>query len=179
MAKINQASWGPLNEHIYSCSDDNTVAMWDAHTGQQVKLITDHRNMVTSINFSKDRNQFITSSYDLSAKLYDTRTCQLLKTYETEMPVNCAAISPLMDHILLGGGQEASKVTTDGAQGRFEVRFFHKIYEVELALLKGHFSPVNSLAFSPDGRSFVTGAEEGLVRLQHFDPSYFSSTELI
>ena len=38
-----------------------------------------------------------------------------------------------------------------------------------LPTARGHFSPINSVAFSPDGTAFVTGAEEGNVRLHHFD----------
>lgn len=32
-----------------------------------------------------------------------------------------------------------------------------------------------AVAFSPDGTSFVTGAEEGNVRLHHFDADYFTT----
>jgi len=34
----------------------------------------------------------------------------VLKTYKTDRPVNSADISPIFDHILIGGGQEASQV---------------------------------------------------------------------
>lgn len=51
----------------------------------------------------------------------------MLKTYQSTVPVNSAAISPIYDHVLIGGGQEASQVTTTAAKaGRFEARFFHK-----------------------------------------------------
>jgi len=33
---------------------------------------------------------------------------------------------------------------------------------------------VNTIAFRPDGCSFVTGGEDGYVRMQHFDQDYFS-----
>lgn len=62
--------------------------------------------------------------------------------------------------------------TTAAKAGYFEARFFHKVFEEEFANARGHFSPINSVAFSPDGTAFVTGAEEGNVRLHHFDADY-------
>jgi translation initiation factor 3 subunit I len=33
-----------------------------------------------------------------------------MKTYTTDRPVNSASISPVKDHVVLGGGQEAIEV---------------------------------------------------------------------
>jgi translation initiation factor 3 subunit I len=35
---------------------------------------------------------------------------QVLKTYQSDRPINSADISPIFDHVVLGGGQEASQV---------------------------------------------------------------------
>lgn len=57
---------------------------------------------------------------------------------------------------MLGGGQEAMSVTTTSSkQGNFEVRFFHKIFEEEIGQVKGHFGPINTLAFHPTGKRYV------------------------
>ena len=65
-------------------------------------------------------------------------------------------------------------VTTSGGQsGKFEARLFHKIFEKEIGRIPGHFSPINSISFFPDGSGFVSGAEEGSVRLHYFDDDYF------
>lgn len=66
------------------------------------------------------------------------------------------------------------EVTTTAARsGKFEARFFHLIFEEEFARVKGHFGPINSLAFHPDGKSYASGGEDGYVRVQNFDQSYF------
>lgn len=53
--------------------------------------------------------------------------------------------------------------TTASAAGKFEVRFYHLVFGTELGRVKGHFGPVNTCAFSPDGRGFASGAEDGYV----------------
>lgn len=63
--------------------------------------------------------------------------------------------------------------TTSARVGKFESRFFHLVFEEEFARLKGHFGPINTLAFHPDGKSFASGSEDGFVRLQSFDQSYY------
>jgi translation initiation factor 3 subunit I len=113
---------------------------------------------------SKDKMIFISASSDNTAKLFDTISFELLKTYRSGEPVNSAFISPLKNHIVLGGGTSSSLVTTTAARNAyFEARFFHMVYEEEIGTVKGHFGPIHALAFSPDGKSFVSGGEDGFV----------------
>ena len=75
--------------------------------------------------------------------------------YKTEKPVNSAAISPLKDHVLLGGGQEAVDAALYSKSGKFEARFFHLVFEEEFGRVRDHFGPINNVAFHPDGKRFV------------------------
>ena len=75
---------------------------------------------------------------------------------------------------MIGGGQEAMDVTTTSTRvGKFDARFFHLVFEEEFGRVKGHFGPINSLAFHPDGKAYASGGEDGYIRLHNFDPSYF------
>ncbi|KAL2641437.1 hypothetical protein R1flu_009024 [Riccia fluitans] len=175
--RINRVVWGPLNKTIISGGEDSIVRMWDVDTGKVIKQSdpeTGHQKVISSLAKSADGSHFITGSHDKTAKLWDIRTLEVLKTYSTERPVNAAAISPTLDHVVIGGGQEASQVTTsDRRAGKFEAKFFHKIFEEEIGGVKGHFGPINALAFNPDGRSFSSGGEDGYVRVHHFDADYY------
>ncbi|CUA73341.1 Eukaryotic translation initiation factor 3 subunit I [Rhizoctonia solani] len=125
---------------------------------------------------SLDRTYFITSSKDKSAKLHETKTLNVLKNYATDGPLNSAAIAPGRPYILVGGGQEAMNVTTTSArQGKFETRFWHKIFEEEVGRVKGHFGPINTIAVHPAGIQYASGGEDGFVRLHTFDESYFKA----
>lgn len=175
--RINRAVWGPLNKTIISAGEDAVVRIWDTETGKLLKendKEVGHKKTVTSLAKSTDGSHFLTGSLDKSAKLWDSRTLTLIKTYVTERPVNAVAMSPLLNHVVLGGGQDASAVTTtDHRAGKFEAKFYDKILQEEIGGVKGHFGPINALAFNPDGKSFSSGGEDGYVRLHHFDSEYF------
>ena len=65
---------------------------------------------------------------------------------------------PRAQHVLIGGGQDARDVTTTSSRdGKFEARFFHMLLEEEFGRVKGHFGPINTLAFHPDGKSYCSG----------------------
>merc|ERR1712010_392762 len=98
--KINNAFWGPLNESIFSCSDDGTVRTWNPENGKEIGRIRAHEKGIQTMAFSKDFTHFITASLDHTAKLFDTETQKVLKTYTTNAPVNAVAINPLKNHII-------------------------------------------------------------------------------
>eukprot|EP01024_Parvocaulis_polyphysoides_P036385 TRINITY_DN32355_c1_g1_i5.p1 TRINITY_DN32355_c1_g1~~TRINITY_DN32355_c1_g1_i5.p1 ORF type:complete len:329 (-),score=42.77 TRINITY_DN32355_c1_g1_i5:440-1426(-) len=174
--KITRALWTDANSKVIFSQDDGVVKIWDVETGKIIAENQVHEMQISDVQMSADGTHCITSSHDKTAKLIDTQTLEVLKSYKHDRPVYSAALHPTLDHIVMGGGQDAADVTTTaGAAGGFESRFCHKIYEEEFGRVRGHFGPVNTVTYSPDGRSFVTGGEDGFVRLQHFDMDYFTT----
>lgn len=85
-----------------------------------------------------------------------------------------------------------SVTTTSARQGKFETRFWHKVFEEEVGRVKGHFGPINTfvpsipilwhgimlffrLAVHPKGTCYASGSEDGFVRVHHFDDSYYKA----
>jgi len=52
----------------------------------------------------------------------------------------------------VGSTGEAMEVTTTTLLENFDALFYHMIFEEEIGQVKGHFRPINSLAFHPDGK---------------------------
>ncbi|TRY72510.1 hypothetical protein TCAL_01065 [Tigriopus californicus] len=173
--KVTSLVWSGIEEQIITGHDNGDLAQWDVKSSQKTNIVSDHSKTVTDIQMSKDNSMFISSSKDTTAKLFDTDTLECMKTYKTERPVNSASIAPKFDHVVLGGGQEAMDVTTTSTRiGKFDARFFHLVFEEEFARVKGHFGPINSVQFNPEGTGYASGGEDGYVRLHTFDPTYFS-----
>ena len=40
-------------------------------------------------------------------------------------------------------------------ENHYDARFYHLVFEEEIGRVKGHFGPINSLAFHPDGKRCV------------------------
>lgn len=170
--KVTSLIWNSLDNIIVTGHDDGDIAQWDVKKAERRNITSKHEKTITDLQLSVDRTMFISASKDNTAKLWDMDQLEDKKTYKTERPVNSAAISPNKDHVVLGGGQEAASVTTTTTKEKFPSRFFHLIFEEEFALVKGHFGPINSLRFHPDGNSYASGGEDGYVRVNYFDNDY-------
>lgn len=169
--------WGPLNETIVVGYSDGSIRLFHVKSGKVLKMINGddaHTSNINKIQLNKRGDMFITASDDKTAALYNLRTFQKIKTYPYSEIVNTAAISPLKKHILLGGGR-ASTATTTGKKDTYNaVHFYHTIFENEVGNIKAHFSPINIIAISPDGKSFASGGEDGFVKLFNFDKDYLN-----
>jgi translation initiation factor 3 subunit I len=176
--KPTVVAWTDCNEAIITGHQDGILVLWNPETGDKVRESaagTGHSDQIKDIQFSPDGSYFITASKDTTAKIFDPVTLEVIKSYKTERPVNSAAVSPLRPEVCIAGGQEAIQVTmTNTRSGQFEARFYHQVYGSEMGRVRGHFGPINTIAYRPDGRGYASGGEDGFVRLHTFDPDYYT-----
>ncbi|KAH6674372.1 putative eukaryotic translation initiation factor 3 subunit I [Halenospora varia] len=178
-SKATVAGFSYMNKYIIAGHEDGSVSQYDAKTGEQIDNTQVHEldMMITDLQWSPDRTYFITASKDKHAKLINARDLEVMKTYPSDTPLNSASITPKKDFVILGGGQAAMDVTTTSArQGKFEARFYHKIFEDEIGRVRGHFGPLNTVAVDPQGKGYASGGEDGYVRVHQFDKGYFDFT---
>lgn len=166
---ITWASWGPTNDTIYFC-EGGFMKILDAETLKVIRTREVHPDSV--INRFKFDNNYLTlatASKDCTARLLDYRDLSTIQVYKSDVPVNDVSINPKSDHIILGGGMEASDVTTQGGEALFYVKFFHKVYGTQLGELRCHFGTINAMSFHPDGNGFASASHDGLIKLYRFN----------
>ncbi|KAF2742363.1 eukaryotic translation initiation factor-like protein 3 subunit [Sporormia fimetaria CBS 119925] len=175
-SKATVAGFSYLAEFIIVCHEDGSISQYDAKTGEKLFNTQAHEEdmLITDLQWAPDRTYFITACKDKTSKIVAADSLEVLKTFVTDTPLNSAAITPVKDYVILGGGQAAMDVTTTSArQGKFEARFYHKIFQEEIGRVRGHFGPLNYVAVHPDGTGYCSGGEDGYVRVHHFDKPYF------
>jgi translation initiation factor 3 subunit I len=199
--KLSQAVWGPFDLELIVLDDCGSITIYDAETGEQTNFIdAAHLASIKRGHFSHDYRVFVTAGEDMRVKLWNPLTWTEIATFVSDRNINDAGVHPfyrggklnasripkskqegevefIKQHLIAGGGQKASEVKTTGAQeGRFEALVFHFVQGEELGRVRGHFGPINSIAWHPSGTGYVSGGEDGYVRLHKFDESYFTDS---
>ncbi|KAL4696464.1 hypothetical protein H8957_017487, partial [Semnopithecus entellus] len=145
----------PCNNSNITSHESGELNQYSAKPGEVLVNVKEHSQHISDIHLSRDTTMFVTASKDNTAKLFDSTTLQ---------HQNSTTLSPNYDHVVLGSGQEAMDTTTTSTRfGKFESRFFHLAFEEEFRRVKGHFGPISSVAFHPDGKCYSSGSEDGYV----------------
>ena len=87
-------------------------------------------------------------------------------------PLFCSPVNPKF-HMVMGGGVAAIMAAMTGGHSGFEAHVCNIMHENEVGKISGHFGPINSIEFFKDGRGFVSGGEEGVIRIVRFNEEYF------
>ena len=69
-----------MGKQIVTGSFDNTVSLWDPHTGRRLHTLIGHRAEISSAQFSYDGSLIATGSMDKTCKLWDARTGKCFAT---------------------------------------------------------------------------------------------------
>jgi WD40 repeat protein len=78
---VRSAAFSPDGTQLLSASYDQTLKLWDAHTGTCLRTFQGHSGGVWSAAFSPDGTQLLSASGDQTLKLWDAHTGTCLRTF--------------------------------------------------------------------------------------------------
>ena len=104
-------AFSPDGKRIVTGSEDKTVKVWDAETGQEVLALKGHTDDVSSVAFSPDGKRIVTGSEDRTVKVWDAETGQEVLALKGHTDgVRGVAFSPDGKRIVTGSGDRTVKV---------------------------------------------------------------------
>ena len=149
---------------IASGSLDSTIRLWDAETGNHIHTLTEHEDYVHSVVFSPDGQTLASGSGSSTIRLWDVGAGAVKRTLNTNSDYSILSLSFSPDGRMLASGSGWTDYSG-------QVRRFGRIrlWDVGTGTLKytltGHEGYVNSVAFSPDGKTLASGSDDGTIKL--------------
>ncbi|KAG0300129.1 hypothetical protein BGZ98_009428, partial [Dissophora globulifera] len=164
---VNCIVYSPDGQQIASGSDDDTVQLWDAHTGsfdrtvrlwdvatgESGPILEGHTDGVRSVKYSSNGQQIASGSWDETVRLWDAQTGEPASILNDHSgPVLSLAYSP-------SDLQVASGSDNDAVQ----------LWDAQTCqtgpLLSGHTNTITSIVYSPSGQQIASGSYDMTVRL--------------
>jgi WD40 repeat protein len=163
-------AFSPDSRFALTGGRDHSARMWNVDTGKEVRRFCPHTNSVNSIAFSPDGEWVITATpsdgvqswkvsnhnevryLGLGIEAEDANEVRYLGPGETE------AAWPFTTKVA---------ISTDGRwlfEGKKGVTRRWDIQAGKIDTFEGYGSPIESVAFSPDGRSLLLGSADGTAR---------------
>jgi WD40 repeat protein len=152
LAAVWSCAVSPDGARIASASSDQTVKVWDAHTGEELRTFTGHTSMVVSCTFSPDGVLLASAGADGTVRLWECGSGAVRAVFAGhERAVSACAFGP------------------DGSWLVSAADRIMKIWDVATALERasysGHTDLINDCAVSPDGSYVVSVSIDGTHRL--------------
>jgi WD40 repeat protein len=146
-ATVTALAFSPSRPEAALGFEEGTVALYDLGTGTLLRRFEGHIANVTSVVFSRDGRQLLSSSKDRTIRLWDVVTARQRGQIEGQSEFEGAVFCSDGHQVLSAGGKVV--IVWDLQTGKERKRF------------EGHTAGLWSVALSSDGRRALSGGSDG------------------
>ena len=169
---VYSVSFSPDGTMLASGAADETIKLWDIAT-ERIRILATlegHTAGVRAISYSPDGRTLASGSWDGTngiIKLWDVGTRRNIATLEGPRAAGVKSVSYSPDGTMLASGAVFGTIKLWDAVLRVNITTLqHTDAIIDLAELAIPFFPgVNSVSYSPDGRTLASGAADGTIKL--------------
>ncbi|MBW4516296.1 MAG: protein kinase [Timaviella obliquedivisa GSE-PSE-MK23-08B] len=147
---VRSVTFSAEGRYVLSGGDDQVIKLWMVATGECLQTFRRHQGRISTVLFHPDRQHILSASDDQTIKVWEIATGQAKQTFEGHHDLTSMACSPDGLSVLAGDNPiKLWNMTTGHMTRTFE----------------GHQGAVRAVAFSPDGRFFLSAGDDQLLKL--------------
>src|SRR5947209_483226 len=154
---LTKLAWSPDGQRIACGSNDHTVYLWNASTGESLSALKGHTRVVSSAAWSPDGQTLASGSDDSTVILWNVQAGTILRTLKGHRR-NITGVAWSIDWRTLASGSD------DGT-----IRVWNTKNGKLLRILTEHTDRVLCLLWSPDGQSLASASFDLTIRLWYCD----------
>ncbi|KAI7762193.1 hypothetical protein LZL87_006588 [Fusarium oxysporum] len=150
---VNSVVFSHDSKRVASGSDDETIRIWDAETGECEQELKGHSGMVTSVAFSHDSKKVASGSDDEMIRIWDAETGEC----ERELKGHSGMVTSV---VFSHDSKRVASASSDKA-----IRIWNAETGECERVLKSHSSLVNSVVFSHDSKKVASASRDEIIRI--------------
>ena len=154
---VQSVAFSPTGHIIASASQDGTIRLWHVNTGEHLRTLSGHTDRVFNVVFNPDGSTIASASHDGTICLWDIRTGENIRTLSEHISgVYSIAFSPDGSTIAGVGAGSNIRLWNVHTNENFRTLSGGHVH----AFYGAHGASINSVAFSPDGKTIVSGSND-------------------